>query len=165
MYSEPAFQQQFMLAEAADEIGQPIVRRSQFDLALFILIKHLRIPDLYINLLPNKYRSDLLGFQNLIIFIDELGLIRVYSAESMACIEVNYEFLIKNASQSKILVPYNKGNDFFALKLNLYYHLKYKCCGLTYLMQIMSENFYCKNHRKRLLLHLTYGILSQETNK
>ena len=94
-----------MLAEAADEIGQPIVRRSQFDLALFILIKHLQQHlhrDLYINLLPHKYRSDLLGFQNLIIFIDELGLIRVYSAASLACREVSYEFLIEVSDTSVI---------------------------------------------------------------
>ena len=126
MYDEPAFQPQFRLAEAADEAGQPVVRKWQFDLALFILIEHLQQhlhPDLYINLLPDKYRSDLLGYQNLIIFIDELGIIRVYSAASLACIDINYEFLIKNTSQSKILLPYDKGNDVFALKLNLYNHL------------------------------------------
>ena len=42
VYSEPAFELQSRLAEAADGIGQPIVRRLQFDLALFILIKHLQ---------------------------------------------------------------------------------------------------------------------------
>ena len=103
-------------------------------MALFALIKHLQQhlhPDLYISLLPNKYRSDLLGFQNLIIFIDQLGIIRVYSAAALACIEINYEFLFKNTSQSKILVPYIKGSDVLGLRLNLYYHLTHRCCGLT----------------------------------
>ena len=42
LYNEPALQTQFRLVEAADEAGQPVVRRWQFDLVLFILIKHLQ---------------------------------------------------------------------------------------------------------------------------
>ena len=66
VYSEPALQQQFMPARAASEIKQPIVRKSQFDIALLILVKHLQqhiFPELFIDLSSHKFTSELLGFQ------------------------------------------------------------------------------------------------------
>ena len=105
--------------------------------------------DSYISLLPDKFRTDLLGFQNLIIFIDQLGFIRVYSAAALNCAQIDYGFLIENTLDSKFLVPAIKGMDVLALKLNLYYHIRYRCCGLTYLMQLVDEDFYCRNPRKK----------------
>lgn len=143
-------QSRFKLKENANDTVQFVVRKWTFDVALFVLLKHMQQhlhSDLYISLLPNYFRTDLIGYQNLIIFIDQFGFIRVYSAAGLNCTRIDYNFLIENTSDSKFLVPAIKGMNILSLKLNLYNHIRYRCCGLTYLMQLLDENFYCRNPR------------------
>ena len=49
--------------------------------------------------------------------------------------------------RSKILIPTPKDNRMFAVKLCIYYHIKHKCTGVTYLSQTFSQYFHVQNIR------------------
>ena len=97
-------QQRLLPFATENEIQVQIVRRQEFDVGLLILTRHLQQfihPELFLYLSSRRVTSELPGFRNLIIYLDENNIIRVHSAASVACTQVNYEFLMKNKSHSK----------------------------------------------------------------
>ena len=150
-YGDSKMQQQILPFTTESETQVPIIRKQEFDVGLLILTRHMQHfihPELILELSSHKFTSELPGFRNLIIYLDEHNLVRVHNAASVACTQVNYEYLIKNKSRSKILAPSNKQNKIFAIKLNMFYHIKNNCCQLRYLLQIASGIFYHRSHKR-----------------
>ena len=100
-YGDSIMQQQVLPFATENEIQIPIVRKQEFDVGLLIFTRHLQQfihPQLFLDLCSRKFTSELPGFRNLIIYLDEHNIIRVHNAASVACTQVNYEFLMKNKS-------------------------------------------------------------------
>ena len=60
-----------------------IARKHDYDIAFFTFLKELQyfvIPELVLELNPNKYRSDLTHFKNLIVFLDSKGYIKKFKS-------------------------------------------------------------------------------------
>ena len=127
-----------------------IVTKQDFNISLMVFLKHVQqnaVPQLFLELCQGKYQSNIPTFKNMILFLDAHNILRTFSLSSHQCSQINYNYLMSHLDEAKYFVPTPKDNRIFAIKLCMYYHIKHKCAGVTYLSQSFSQYFHVQNMR------------------
>ena len=56
-------------------------------------------------------------FSGNILFIDNCGILRILVPLNEKCVDINWEFICKNISKSKLLLPTNRHSNDLALRV------------------------------------------------
>ena len=124
------------------------ITRQNYEISLLVLVRETQLyllPDIFLELEQDKFTMVAKHFSGNILFIDNLGILRVLIPLNENCVDINYEFICKNTSKSKLLLPTNRHSNDLALRVIRKIHLSNNCCSRTYLVQLVAENYFVVN--------------------
>ena len=113
------------------------ITRQNYETSLLVLIKETQLyllPEIFLELEQDKFTMVAKHFSGNILFIDNCGILRILVPLNENCVDINWEFICKNISKSKILLPTNRHSKDLALQLIRKIHLSNDCCSKTYLV-------------------------------
>ena len=100
---------------------------------------------MFLELEQQKFTMIAPHFSGNILVVDNCGILRVLVPLNEECVDINWEFICKNISNSKILLPTNRHSKDLALQLIRKIHLSNNCCSKTYLAQLVGESYFVIN--------------------
>ena len=94
------------------------ITRLNYETALLTLIKETQLyllPEIFLDLEQQNFTMTPSHFSGNIVFVDNCGISRVLVPLNEECVDINWEFISKNISNSKILLPTNRFSKDLAL--------------------------------------------------
>ena len=110
------------------------VTRRNYECALLTLIRESQMclmPEVSIELDPKNVSMTISHFSGNKLFDDECWILRVLAPLNEECIVIDWKFISKNISSSKLLLLTNRFSKDLAIQLIRKTHLDNKCCSKT----------------------------------
>ena len=124
------------------------ITRQNYETSLLFLVKETQLyllPDIFLELEQDKFTMVAPNFSGNILFIDNCGILRILVPLNENCVDINWEFICKNISKSKLLLPTNRHSNDLALRVIRKIHVSNNCCSKTYLAQLVAESYFAVN--------------------
>ena len=124
------------------------ITRQNYETSLLVLVKETQLyllPEIFLELEQDKFTMVAKHFSGNILFIDNCGILRILVPLNENCVDINWEFICKNISKSKLLLPTNRHSNDLALRVIRKIHVCNNCCSKTYLAQLVAESYFVVN--------------------